>query len=291
MSSSTRRIEASRANGARSHGPVTDAGKEMSSQNAIKHGLLSRIVVLKNEGPTGFADVMAEHLERFQPADGVEYEIVEEMVTASWQLRRGWSIETRLLDESFNDAEPGTDGTSALVALFKNPDDAHAIELLQRYQTGHQCAYQRALSKLLRLRKELKPPEPNEPTEPLAPKLAMPERGEDTPEPLEAGLAATPATAPAPPPVDEAEQARSAAASVEPPNVALGGGKSGRIWTALGDLIPLDCQTNLDAVYFQQADAHQEPDLDSSSRQPAVAAPPRQSQLVPSAAASSRADG
>ena len=167
MSSSTRRIEASRANGARSHGPVTDAGKEKSSQNAIKHGLLSRIVVLKNEGPTGFADVMAEHLERFQPADGVEFGIIEEMVTVSWQLRRGWSIETRLLDECFNNpllpGDPG-DGTSSLVALLKNPDSAHTLELLQRYQTRHHCAYQRCLRNLLLLRKQLKTEIPNEPS-------------------------------------------------------------------------------------------------------------------------------
>ncbi len=176
MSSSTRRIEASRANGARSHGPVTDAGKEMSSQNAIKHGLLSRIVVLKNEGPTGFADVMAEHLERFQPADGVEFGIIEEMVTVSWQLRRGWSIETRLLDECFSNpllpGDPG-DGTSSLVALLKNPDSAHTLELLQRYQTRHHCAYQRCLRNLLLLRKQLKTEIPNEP-KPLSEPLSVP---------------------------------------------------------------------------------------------------------------------
>src|ERR1039458_10187925 len=78
--SSLRRIESSRANGARSHGPVTDAGKQVSSQNALRHAPLARIVVLKNESSSGFAEVLDEHLVRFRPADAVEFAVVEEMV-------------------------------------------------------------------------------------------------------------------------------------------------------------------------------------------------------------------
>jgi hypothetical protein len=56
--------------------------------------LLARIVVLENESPDGFAEVLTDHLERFQPADGVEFGITEEMVAAWWRVRRAWSIET-----------------------------------------------------------------------------------------------------------------------------------------------------------------------------------------------------
>src|ERR1035441_7382489 len=132
--SSIRKIESSRANGARSHGPVTESGKLTSSQNARRHALLADIVLLKNESPDGFAEVMTDHLARFQPADSVEFGFIEKMVATWWRLRRAWSIETQLLNDCFDFTEPG-DGTRQLAAAFKNPDDSHGLALLHRYET------------------------------------------------------------------------------------------------------------------------------------------------------------
>jgi hypothetical protein len=52
--SSLGRILSSRANGARSTGPVTAEGKRRSSQNATSHGLLARHIVMRDESPEGF---------------------------------------------------------------------------------------------------------------------------------------------------------------------------------------------------------------------------------------------
>ena len=166
--SSTRRIDASRANGARSRGPVTESGKQISSQNARRHALLARIVVLKNESPDGFAEVLTDHLDRFQPADGVEFGVVEEMVAAWWRMRRAWSIETRLLDACFDVPDPG-DGDSLLAATFKNVDDSHGLALLHRYETRLHCIYQRGLRNLQLLRSTQIPNEPNPISEQLSP--------------------------------------------------------------------------------------------------------------------------
>src|ERR1035441_6456902 len=96
--SSLRRILSSQANGAISKGPVTAQGKGRSSNNAVSHGLLSRQLVMRDESPEVFKAVVNQHLDRFQPADGVELGLVEEMVAAHWRLRRAWALETRLLD-------------------------------------------------------------------------------------------------------------------------------------------------------------------------------------------------
>lgn len=122
--SSVRRILASRSNGARSTGPVTAGGKRRSSQNATSHGLLARQVVMRDESPAGFEAVLAEHLDRLQPADGVEFAMVEEMVASHWRLRRAWALETRLLE---NEAATQTSGdpldriTNAFADLAAKP--------------------------------------------------------------------------------------------------------------------------------------------------------------------------
>src|ERR1044072_6825725 len=94
--SSLRRIEASRANGARSKGPVTPEGKKRSAVNAMRHGLLADVLVLDGEARENFELLLDQHVDRLQPADGVEYALVEEMASAYWRLHRNWAIEKRL---------------------------------------------------------------------------------------------------------------------------------------------------------------------------------------------------
>ena len=92
--SSQRRKTASRANGARSLGPKTPAGRRRSALNATRHGLLARCVLLSGESPEAFHAMLAEYTGRFVPADAVECGFIEEMAAAFWRLRRTWAVET-----------------------------------------------------------------------------------------------------------------------------------------------------------------------------------------------------
>jgi hypothetical protein len=67
MASSPRRIQAARANGAKSHGPKTDEGKQIASLNAVKHGLTARIVVLQNESEDQYQADLRDYLDHFRP--------------------------------------------------------------------------------------------------------------------------------------------------------------------------------------------------------------------------------
>src|SRR6266849_818109 len=92
--------QASRVNGSRSHGPKTPEGKARSAVNAMRHGLLSQVVVLENEDPECFEKLFHMHVDRFSPVDDIEMGMIEEMSASYWRLRRTWAIESSLLDEA-----------------------------------------------------------------------------------------------------------------------------------------------------------------------------------------------
>src|ERR1700683_5012603 len=86
--SSLRRIRSSKANGALSKGPSTPAGKQRSSLNAIRHGLCANCIVLDHESRENFLILLQQHTDRFQPANQVEFGMIEEMCAAHGRQRR-----------------------------------------------------------------------------------------------------------------------------------------------------------------------------------------------------------
>jgi hypothetical protein len=79
---------ANRSNAQKSTGPRTPEGKAVVGQNAVKHGLLAREVVIKGEDPQAFALYREGILEELAPAGRVESMLAERIVGLSWRLRR-----------------------------------------------------------------------------------------------------------------------------------------------------------------------------------------------------------
>ena len=170
MSKKRRLAARARRNGALSHGPVTTAGKAVSSRNAVTHGLAARRpVLLEDEDPAAYDALRQAYYLKFTPQDPVEQDLVDEMVAARWQLRRCHSVETALLEleraktlAQARQAYPNLDPIGAVAYAFQSlADDSKSLELLRRYRTAHARDFQRALDTLLRLRREL----PNGPEE------------------------------------------------------------------------------------------------------------------------------
>jgi len=158
--SSLRRIRASRANGARSRGPRSPQGKARSSQNAIRHGLLARCVVMAGESSQGFDALLQQHQARFRPVDGVDQGYIEEMAAATWRMRRAWAMETRLFDDAVA-AQPAGDERGRMAAALARLAPRPEFALLHRYETRLQMHYQRALHKFLLVREACIPKEPS----------------------------------------------------------------------------------------------------------------------------------
>jgi hypothetical protein len=158
--SSIRRILSSRANGRRSVGPVTPEGKSRSARNAITHGLLSRFVLLQDESPEVFQEMIDAHLRRFLPADAVESGFIEEMAAAAWRLRRAWAMESRMLDNQVA-AETTGDRLDRMAAVHADPTAQQSLDRLLRYESRLHLMYQRAFHNLLLVRTLQLPNEPS----------------------------------------------------------------------------------------------------------------------------------
>ena len=111
--SSIRQLMSSRANGALSRGPKTPEGKRKSSLNAVRHGLLSKIVVAQNESRHGFDLVFGDHFNTFEPTNGVELGFTETMAASAWRLRRLWALENKMMNDAIEAAGSADELTSS----------------------------------------------------------------------------------------------------------------------------------------------------------------------------------
>src|SRR6266849_3578833 len=101
--STQRKIDSARANGAKSHGPVTEEGRKKSSMNALKHGLTARTVLFSNDNHDEYNALLESYIESLQPVDPVEMDLVVDMVNAKWQQRRVQKFETELFDQEMDE--------------------------------------------------------------------------------------------------------------------------------------------------------------------------------------------
>jgi hypothetical protein len=88
-----KQAEANRRNARKSTGPKTPEGKALVSRNALKHGLLSRQVVLPDENEEAFGE-LDEHLrDELQPVGVLENLLVDRVVSGYWRLIRLGRVE------------------------------------------------------------------------------------------------------------------------------------------------------------------------------------------------------
>jgi len=153
---SKRQSEASRQNGAKSHGPVTPEGQAQSSQNALRHGLTASVVVLPHENPAEFEQLRDNYIHDFDPRTQSQLDLVETIAAARWRMNRLVSLETRLFeqemsrhDEAMEKEFTGLDDAGKLAWTFnKMATTSTALAQLQRYEGQLNRTYDRAFKQL-----------------------------------------------------------------------------------------------------------------------------------------------
>lgn len=91
-----------------STGPKSEAGKEVVSRNAIRHGLLSRHLIIDGESQEEFSELLRLLAEDFRPIGLVEHALVDRVGIALWRQRRlvrAESAEVSLNQQRFGDEQ------------------------------------------------------------------------------------------------------------------------------------------------------------------------------------------
>ena len=86
--SSSARVEANRRNSQKSTGPKSQAGKDKSRFNALKHGMRAKLPLFPGEDADAFRARFDSWSRTLEPRDDVERYLVERAVNVSWQLDR-----------------------------------------------------------------------------------------------------------------------------------------------------------------------------------------------------------
>jgi hypothetical protein len=95
---SFRQIEANRRNAFKSTGPKTEAGKQVSRYNAVRHGLTAETVVCALEDAEDYRAFEAAVTADYDAQSAVERELVLRLASLLWRLRRATTIETGLFE-------------------------------------------------------------------------------------------------------------------------------------------------------------------------------------------------
>lgn len=95
---SLKQLAANRRNAQKSTGPRTINGRAVAKMNAVKHGILSKEVVVRGlhikESPREFAALHERFVAELSPAGPMEEMLVDQVVTTHWRLRRALTAES-----------------------------------------------------------------------------------------------------------------------------------------------------------------------------------------------------
>jgi hypothetical protein len=144
----------------RSGGPRTLEGRERSSNNSRRHGILSeKIVVLQSESQDDYRQLRRSYYEELRPVGIIEKDLVDDMVWAKWRQLRAMTVETGAIDKQMDDQKeywedrcPTVDCETRTAHAIKTlVDESNDLQHLSRYETRFHRMYHRSLRLLVEL--------------------------------------------------------------------------------------------------------------------------------------------
>ncbi|MBI4909083.1 MAG: hypothetical protein HY820_36015 [Acidobacteria bacterium] len=91
-----KQLAANRENAQFSTGPRTEEGKARSARNSLRDGFYSKALIIMPGMETEFQLLREQLLDSYKPSGGVEDALFDEILLASWNLRRAAVSEARM---------------------------------------------------------------------------------------------------------------------------------------------------------------------------------------------------
>lgn len=153
---STKQIAANQKNALKSTGPKTPEGKATVSLNAMKHGLLTKQVLLSDEKESELIEFAKPLRQQLHPLGETENLLAERIIANAWRLRRILKIEVEILNEERTDFLG--ESVSLGMAFTRACNGADVFSKISRYEAMVERSLYKAVQELERLqanRKEI----------------------------------------------------------------------------------------------------------------------------------------
>ena len=180
------RSAVNKTNSLKSTGPRTEAGKQRSKLNALRHGLTGHTIVLPTEDHSAYQRHSQSFLDECQPKGAIETQLVQSLLDTSWQLNRAAAVETNLFSLGITEMKdriranhPEAEDALAMALAFREHNRAFAnlsiyrqsltrqlertLNQLRQIQAERRATEERKLGKAAKILKMHKADNPNEP--------------------------------------------------------------------------------------------------------------------------------
>lgn len=146
---SEKQLEANRKN-AKLGGVKTEEGKAISRYNAIKHGILSREVLLEGEEEKTLVGLGKRLRSELEPKTELELVLVDRITANVWRLRRVMQIEREIMsDQKEDDFSDRVKNLGQAVSYDLANKDTYGK--IMRYETAIEKGIYKALHELQRI--------------------------------------------------------------------------------------------------------------------------------------------
>ena len=153
------RAAINKANAQKSTGPRTEAGKQRSSLNALRHGLTGQTVVLPTEDHSAYQRHSQSFLDEYQPKEATETQLVQSLIDTSWRMNRAAAVETNLFSLGITEMEdriranhPEAEAALAMALAFREHTSAFSQISIYGQRLARQ--FERTLTQLRQIQAE-----------------------------------------------------------------------------------------------------------------------------------------